>query len=194
MNHPSRDELAQFLYQELPPRQQSDVAGHIQTCAECHAQIEAWQAVRTQLASWKIPARRRPFALKWPNFAPGFALRWGAAAVVFLLAGYLLARVTAHPSVDSPAIRAAIAAEVRQELRAELAKFTETQTQGQAQFRDTLMNTLGRLEAQRLIDYTNLRRDVETLAVRAQDELLSTRQTLSQLASIDQTKSPTVNQ
>jgi hypothetical protein len=191
MNHPTREELSQFLYKELPAEQQSAISGHIHTCAECRSQVEAWQSVRKQLASWKIPAQRRPFAVRWPTLAPGFALRWAAAAAILFLAGYLLARITDHPSAASPSVRAAIAAEVRQELRAELAKFTATESQGQAQFRDSLMKTLGRLEAQRLLDYASLRRDVETVAVRAQDELISTRQSL---ASLEQSQPPTINQ
>ncbi len=190
MKHPEREELTEFLYKELPPRQQAEVAQHVAECQQCRSQLESWQAVRSELADWKIPAKRAAWAFAWPKLAPWLFAKWAVTAVVLLCAGYLLARLTDHSfsQADTTAMQAAIAKEIRQEVRAELAKFAESEGLRQEQLRDVFTKTLGRLEAQRLVDYAGLRRDMETVALRAEGEFLTTRQTLSELSDFENAK------
>jgi hypothetical protein len=180
MNHPNREDLVGFLYEEHTPETQAGLAKHVSDCAECRAQLDAWRAVRRELGSWKLPEPQRPAAT-----APSVRLvKWAAAAVILVGFGFGVARWTAPTaSADTAGLRAAVAQELRQELRAELAKFSADQSARQQKYQAELTTALGRLEAQRLVDYARLRQDVETVAVRAEGELETTRQNLVRLAS-----------
>ncbi|MBI5388494.1 MAG: hypothetical protein HZA90_27835 [Verrucomicrobia bacterium] len=180
MNHPSHEDLIGFLYEELPDGQQAETCRHVAGCAQCRAQVESWRAVRRELLAWAVPdqTRRRTSTPSW------LLVKWAAAAVVLIGAGFALARGTAPATkLDTAAIRAAMAQELRQELRSELARFAADQATHQQEFQSALTRALGRLEAQRLVDYASLRQDVETVAVRAEDELQSTRLDLARLAN-----------
>ena len=182
MNHPNREELVGFLYEELTSGQHGEISRHVAGCAECRAQLESWRAVRRELAAWKLPAARREVA----GAQPWLVLKWAAAAAVLVLAGFGLAHVSAPAAkMDTAALRSAVAQELREELRTELARFSTDQSARQQEYQGALTKALGRLEAQRLVDYANLRKDVETVAVRAEDELQNTRKNMIRLASFE---------
>lgn len=182
MNHPNREELTGFLYEELGPAERQAVAAHLEGCAECQAQLETWQAVRRDLTLWQLPKPHRA-ARRW--VAPHWLQR-AAAAVLLLGMGFALARWTAPASPTDPAaIRAAVARDLREELRAELADFSAEQTSRQEEYHAALIKALARLEAQRQAEYALLRKDVETVAVRAEDELQNARENLVRLASFE---------
>jgi anti-sigma factor RsiW len=189
MNHPNREELIEFLYAELGPDRQSELAGHLVACSECRARLESWRRAQRALQEWTLPSRSAPAAQSLPG-APGRrALVWAAAAAVLLLAGFAVARMVA-PRPDVAALRAAIAQDVRREFQAELSRYASAQAASQAHYQDAMTKALGQLEAQRLVDYAGLRRDVETVAVHAENELLNTRQDLSRLAGLAQPPPP----
>lgn len=182
MNHPTREDLIGLLYEEESPEQNAAVARHVAGCAECQAQLESWRAVRQELTSWRLPeqGRKTPSAQVWLFF------KLAAAAVVLLFAGFGIARITTPKgSLDTATLRAAVAEDVRQELRAEMARFSSEQSVRQQEYQTALTKALGRIEAQRLVDYANLRKDMETVAVRTEDELQTTRQNLVRLASLE---------
>lgn len=182
MNHPNREDLIGFLYEEISPEQNAAITTHVASCAECRAQLESWRAVRRELTTWELPERQRPVA----SAPPWLFVKLAAAAVVLLCAGFGFARFTApKASLDTAALRAAVAEEVRQELRAEMAKFSSEQSARQQEYQTALTKALGRIEAQRLVDYASLRKDVETVAVRTEDELQNTRKNLVRLASYE---------
>ncbi len=180
MNHPSREEWTDFLYGDLAPDRERELHTHLGDCAECRGQIDAWRAVRRELGGWEFPQTRA-------HAAPGHSwpfLKLAAAAVMMITAGYGLARWTA-PAADSSAVRAALAAELRDELRSEFARFASDQTARQQEYQSAFTKALGRLEAQRLMDYASLRKDVETVAVHAEDELETARQNMIRLANFE---------
>jgi hypothetical protein len=181
MNHPNREELVGFLYQELTKEEGASLAEHLKGCAECRAEVEAWRAVRRELKEWQpsAPVRRQTQSqTRWWDW-----LKLASTAAVLVCAGFALARLTpSRTSVDTAALRV----ELRQELRVELAKFSADQATRQQEYQAALARALGQLEARRLVDYVSLRKDVETVAVRAEDELQPTRQGLLNLARLEQ--------
>jgi hypothetical protein len=188
MNHPNHEELAEGLYGELAPERQRELDRHLADCADCRARVESWRALRRELGTWTISERR-------PAAAPGWryerAVRWAAAAAALFVAGFGLARWTA-PRPDTASLRTALVQELRGDLRNEWGRFAAEQDRRQEQFQQTLTTTLGRLEARRLTDYADLRRDMETMAVHAEDELLTTRQSLNRLAALETPPAPPV--
>jgi hypothetical protein len=184
MKHPTQEQLIDFHCAEAAPEQAADIARHLAGCAECRVRVEAWRAVQRQLATWNLPETSRTQAAPTRSSRFRSTMRWAAAAAVLLLAGFGAARLTtptSHP--DTEAWRARMARELREELRSELKQFSAGQETRQEQFQEALTRTLGELEARRMAEYVGLRRDVETVAVRAEDELLDTREGLARLAA-----------
>jgi hypothetical protein len=114
-----------------------------------------------------------------------FARTFRAAAAVFLLigSGYGLARFIAPTpptpapvaSVDTTALRAEVARDVRRELGKELRdqqlKFAADILECQQAFQETLAESVARVEQRQVARHAALRRDVETVAIHAQKEL-----------------------
>lgn len=171
MNHPNREELAEFLYDELSPSRREEVADHVETCDACRTTIESWRGVRTNLAAWKLPDALR--GLTRGHRGAG-ALRWAAAAAVLLGTGYGLARVTAPKPADLAGLRAELARDVRQEVRQELtsefARYTANQNVQQREFQEAVVQAMTLLETRQVADNTSLRKDVETVALHAQQQ------------------------
>jgi hypothetical protein len=185
MNHPNREELAGFLYQELTREESALVADHLKGCMECQAEVKAWRAVRRELKGWQLPAPARQRA-QAPAAWLG-RLKLASAAAALVCAGFALARFNEpRATVDTVALRAELRQELRQDMQAELASFGAEQAKRQQDYEAALARTLGQLEALRLVDYVSLRKDVETVAVRAEDELQTTRQGLLHLARLEQ--------
>lgn len=87
MTHPAPAEWMDFIYAELAPERQHELQGHLAACPACAAQIKSWRATMGSLDRWSAPAScRSSRRLVQP-------LRWAAAAVVFLLAGFALGRL-----------------------------------------------------------------------------------------------------
>lgn len=180
-NHPNREQLIEFLCGETAPETKADLAHHLDDCSECRAQVESWRAVQQDLKSWRLSNR---VTADRPQLKPTRpAWHWAAAAAILVLAGYGLARLTQPAAADQIALRAELTEALRSELRLELAAMAKAQDRREEKLRETLTQTLGELEARRLADHAILRRDVETVAVRAEDELLNTRQNLARLAA-----------
>jgi anti-sigma factor RsiW len=186
MNHPTREELIEFIYGELSQDRNTTVACHLETCAECRAQTETWNSVRRELAVCSRPGGHAGQAPARRLRAAWLALRWAAAAAVLLLAGYGLARLaTSAPAEDPAALRAAVAEELRAELRADFARFAAEQSARQDGYREAFTQALGQIEARRALEYENLRRDMETVAMRAEDQFENTRRNMFRLASLE---------
>jgi hypothetical protein len=89
-------------------------------------------------------------------------------------AGFGLALVAA-PRWNSAGDRAELAGEIRrqvqQELQAELAKFAANEQSQHDELLTAMNGRLDQFELQWLVDYAELRRDVETLAIGTQEGL-----------------------
>ena len=174
MNHPTREELLEFLDEELSLERQTEVSGHLLACDECRGQAASWRAARAALASWELPARSQPALRTSYRAAPRGRWHRAVAAAALVAAGFGLALLSA-PSWNSARNRAELASEIRrhlqEELHAELAKFAASQESQQEEFLTALNGRFDQLELQWLVDYAELRRDVETLAIGTQEGL-----------------------
>jgi anti-sigma factor RsiW len=167
MNHPKPEELTDFLYNELTSARRDEIADHLQQCTVCAGQIASWQSVRNELAGWRAATGDRPIQTSHRVFVQ--PLKWAAAAVIFLSAGYAIARMT-FPSIDQSQLRAELAkelrTEVRQELASEMQKYSVEQLAQQSEFQQNVAATIGRFALQ----HATLRKDMETVALRTQEE------------------------
>ena len=142
-------------------------------------------------------------------------LKWAAAAVIVLCAGFSLGRLTVSPDK----VRAAIAPEIREQVRREfeqlrqkeiaaskvagadialqpadsrLAAFARDLEARRSADNQAVFAAIEKLQAQRLNDYISLRKDLETVAVLTDAGLRNTEETLVQLADYKrpETESP----
>lgn len=174
MNHPTREELLDFLDEELSVERQAEVAEHVLACDDCRGQAASWRDARTALASWELPARSQPVLRTSYRAAAGGRWRRAAGAAALVAAGFGLALLAA-PRWDSARDRAELAGEIRrhlqEELQVELAKFAASQQSQHDELLTAMNGRLDQLELQWLVDYAELRRDVETLAIGTQEGL-----------------------
>src|SRR5205807_677368 len=113
MEHPSHEELTEFVYEELGPARQIDIERHLDACAECHARVASWRSIRRTLHMWELPPRRAAMALSRTT-RPLQIFRW-AAAIIMLCIGYGIGRITVTQD-----LRAELAQQLRGELRDDL--------------------------------------------------------------------------
>src|SRR5688500_2257512 len=163
MNHPSREQLVGFVYEELAPAEQAEVARHVDACGECRERIDSWREARGALTTWKLPERRS--GAHRPSFPIYSGVKWAAAALVFITTGFAIARLTAPPVPNLEQVRA----DVQQQVSAQLAQHAAEQSAAQRAFLRQVDNRIGQLEQQRLADYRGLRNDVETVALQTQE-------------------------
>ena len=115
MNHPTREDWMEYLYGETPADLRSARAEHLRECAECRAQLDAWQQTKRALDSWETGVR----PLRTRTVFSG-AVRWAAAACLAVALGFVGARLATPELIDAEAMRADIARDVRAALKAEL--------------------------------------------------------------------------
>ena len=168
MNHPNREQWISYLYNELPPDEQSTLQTHVNACDECRAQLDSWCGAKTKLDGWALPkVQRRPRVLR-------NAVKWGIAAMLMIGFGFGLARLTA-PTLDS--------AHVEKTLRAE---FQTQLTMARAADKKEIATLLAQMEKDRVLDYAALREDLETVAVTAEATLRRTQRQIGQLSLVAQ--------
>jgi anti-sigma factor RsiW len=87
-----REKLIGYLYDECESSERDAVRRHLDTCAECRAEIASLRSVREELAAWEVPEHGsvwRPFAAAptpaWWQHVPQWAL--AAAAGIVLVSG-----------------------------------------------------------------------------------------------------------
>ena len=164
MNHPTAQELTEFIYHELEPARQTELARHLETCDECRHCVDAWRSVRSELATWKLPITCAP-----PHAFPA-AMRWAVAACLLLASGFALARWNAPAPADTARLRAELAGEIRQQLATQLAHYDTDQRSRQEQFQQAVVEAIGQIETRQLADHASLRKDVETVALHTQEQ------------------------
>ena len=87
-----REKLIGYLYDECDSSEREAVRRHLETCAECRAEIASLRSVREDLAAWEVPEHGsvwRPFTAAptppWWQHVPQWAL--AAAAGIVLVSG-----------------------------------------------------------------------------------------------------------
>ena len=196
MKHPNRDEWVPFVFGEARAGEAKRLRAHLESCPECAAEVTAWRRSLQTLDKWELPEPVRSRAL----IAPAF--RWAMAAALVLAAGIAIGRVTAP---DTEKMQEQVVASVKAMLAHQLqqaAGETEARLTGASEERaNELWDAFSeRLAAAREEDrramltlseqyrleqeerYVNLRRDLETLALQADQEIRQANFKLTQLA------------
>lgn len=191
VTHPGADEWSGFLYGELPPEQHAALEAHRANCPACATQVEQWRSTMASLDTWQIPVRRssaRPATVTW--------LRWAAAACLLLAAGTVVGRLTA-PRIDLSQLRAELRQQSQADLQAALKvvsadnerrldDLAQAWAAGRAQDQQAMLTLYQRADTQHKSDVSRLRRDLETVALTADERLETTQRGLSQLAAVSQ--------
>ena len=148
-----------YLYGELSPPQRAELAAHLKACPACAAQLARWGGVQQRLDEWQLPEVPRPRR----QFA---AFKWAMAAA------FMIAALGAAYGFG----RAASADAYRQELRAAVQKSENDDR--------LLLAAMQRLDAARQAEILGLRKDLETVAVTADNTFKETEQQLIHLAAL----------
>ena len=88
-----RERLIGYVYDECDARERETIQAHLETCADCRAEIGGLRGVREDLLAWSVPEHApvwRPVPANvirgpWWRQSPGWGL--AAAAAVVLMAG-----------------------------------------------------------------------------------------------------------
>jgi hypothetical protein len=195
MKHPNRDEWAPYVFGEANVTETRRLEAHLESCGECASEIAGWQRSLKMLDRWSVAPAARTRNIVAPVF------RWAVAAAIVLAAGVALGRMTVPNTED---VRAEVEASVTSALAAEFQQALErSEALAQQNSRDAVQSFSEILEAARTEDrqalaallqeqqrasearFVNLRRDLETVALLADQELRQAKFTMRQLEARD---------
>ena len=106
MKHPTPEELVSWIYGEKTTHSRRELQAHVNECAECRTQVDAWRATTEILNDLPAPVARR----RWTPVP----LQWAAAAALFVALGIVLGRFAF--STDEAKLRAALRVDMQQQL------------------------------------------------------------------------------
>jgi hypothetical protein len=211
MKHPTPEELVSWFYGEKTTRSSRELRAHVDECAECRAQIDAWRTTTEVLNDLPAPVARR----RWTPVP----LQWAAAAALFLALGIVLGRFAF--STNEAKLRAALHSGMQQQLataREEISQefqrrhddvvaqvlvaaeakialgsqklaedFGLALQQARAEDRATYLTALRELGAKHDAEVATLKRGIETVVALADYGFEATEQRFAQLAASTQT-------
>jgi hypothetical protein len=195
MKHPNRDEWVPYVFGEARPDEARRLRAHLESCAECATEVNAWQRSLQALNQWQVPGAAPSRSIVAPVF------RWAMAAAIVLAAGLAIGRVTAPNAQTMRAeiersVKAAVAQQVQQALAESETRLAAAERQDSAELWRVFSETLAAAreedhqataalfesyQRQQEIRYVNLRRDLETLASQADQEIRQANFKLTQL-------------
>jgi hypothetical protein len=202
MNHPSNEEWGMFLFGEAPPELNRRLKTHLSECQQCADEVRAMQDTIAQLDAWKLDAPPRQMPCHEP------VLKFAMAALIILGVGIGVGRLTSPAPLDGEAVKASVLADVSATLDRATAEYNgllaaaesrmaaqtqvalqalgsellESVSDGRAQDQRAVQAVIDQLKQQRDADYVSLRRDLETVAAAADQQLQQARLKLFELA------------
>ena len=199
MKHPNRDEWAPFVFGEATGAEARRLQAHLESCTECATEVEGWRRSLKVLDSWSLPPTARPGNIVAPVF------RWAVAAAIVLAAGIAMGRMTAPDATRLRAdvegsVKLALATEFQQALarsearlaamaeensRELLRTFSESVEEGRVEDRQEVMALLQEQQRQSDVRLAAFRRDLETVALFADQEFRQAKLALTQLTQGD---------
>ncbi|HSH93544.1 MAG TPA: zf-HC2 domain-containing protein [Roseimicrobium sp.] len=177
MNHPANEDWMSYLYGELPPDRHAELDRHLDHCPACATRVNAWRGAQRDLDAWEIATPPTTVRRGVP-----VVLQWAAAAAVVLCAGWWAGSASA-PRVDESALEARLASSIELRVRTETAKVQQSYAVQLEKDREAMLDTVQRIEAQRITDYALLRQDLESIATLAEDGLTVAHQQIVQLSA-----------
>ena len=196
MKHPNKEEWVPYIFGEARADEAKRLRAHLESCVECAAEVTAWRRSLQTLDKWELqkPVRSRTVV------APAF--RWAMAAAIILAAGIAIGRVTASDSKKmqeqvAASVKAVLVQQLQQtvdESEARLASASEERAQelwnafseqlanAREEDRRAMLTLSEQYRLEQEERYVNLRRDLETLALQADQEIRQANFKLTQLA------------
>jgi hypothetical protein len=195
MKHPNRDEWVPYVFGEARPGEAKRLRAHLESCTECAAEVTAWRRSLQTLDKWELPEPVRSRAIMAPAF------RWAMAAAIMLAAGIAIGRVTAPDPEKmreqvTASVKAMLADQLQQTADENEARLAAASAERANELWDALSEqvAVAREEDRRAMltwseqyrleqeeRYVNLRRDLETLALQADQEIRQANFKLTQL-------------
>ena len=211
MKHPTPEELVSWIYGEKTTHSRRELQSHVDECAECRTQVDAWRATTEILNDLPAPVARR----RWTPVP----LQWAAAAALFVALGIVLGRFAF--STDEAKLRAVLRVDMQQQLataREELSQefqrrhddvvaqvaataeakiafgsqklaedFGLALQQARAEDRATYLTALREFGAKHDAEVATLKKGIETVVALADYGFEATEQRFAQLAASTQT-------
>lgn len=212
--HPSHEEWMSHLYGEASTGRSAEMTAHLSQCADCRKRVTRWRAGMATLDAWpSTKAAPRPRTLA-PAFqwAAAAAVMLGAGIFIGLktsaaparlqqleasLRAEMESRLAEHrlefasalekrSSNLSSNLQVFASLSASREAGQLLAKFARSLDEQREADRDAYVSALRNLEERRATDYAALRKDLDTVAVNADDGLSRTQEQLMELATMAQ--------
>lgn len=211
--HPKPEEWMSFLYGEDSPSRHSELDAHLRACTECRQQVQTWRGSMAALDSWETPkaARSRVSAplVRWAAAAVvvlGIGFAFGRItssttddlhAMHAALRSEMETKLTAARAEFAQTLQQqradlsetihTIASETaNQETRELFTKFAKVLDDERESDREAYLTALKTIEERRATDFAVLRKDLDTVAVNADDGLSRTQEQLMELATLAQ--------
>ena len=188
VNHPGAEEWMAYLYNELAPERKRELHAHLAQCGDCGKQLHQWRAGMLALDDWEVPAPR----LKILTQQPATVLKWAAAAVIVVVAGFAIGRRSSNAASEVAELKHSVAQLTQRmdeeraatsalrdqslQLLAEYAKLDEAR---RTEDRGTIELALREMDSRLL----KLRTELETVAVNTETGFRQTKEGLTTLAS-----------
>jgi anti-sigma factor RsiW len=199
MTHPSNDQLVALLYGEATKEEKEQLRAHLNQCSECAGTLQQLRSTRRQLNRWKVSAPRPVLAS-----ASAPILKWGIAAMLLVSCGFGMSSLLAERKAETwrKNLAAQVAAETEQRLAKKFsAQMEETRETLIEEFkqvriadRQEFIRAFDTLHAQRVADYSELRKGIETVALHADAKLRRNQEEIGQLAILtSMTSSPNLD-
>ena len=202
MKHPTREAWVPFLYGETDPATTKEMAEHLKGCSACAAELADWRRSLRRLDHWKVPAlptprtAAAPMLLKWAVAAAlvlGLGFGWGRWSAPS--AGQIQRELNAQWQRQFQALQDTVqqaAAQIRREVlqasatqtRDTLGQWTETMRAEQAEDLRALRVMYDTFQRQHTRDFIGLRKDLETVATRADEEIRRARRQFIELTAM----------
>lgn len=196
VKHPETGDWMSLLYGETTPDRKRELESHLQHCPQCQRQIALWRQTMSELDQWKL------------KFVPGIRrlpvpfLKWAAAAAIVLSVGFVLGREAPRDTKEliglkasvtqlkrsietlqgatlSNSVAAATVAANAETVRL-LAQFSRLQEDRRISDQQSLALTLNDFDKR----LSQLRTELETVAVNTETGFEETHENLTRLASL----------
>lgn len=215
--HPNPEEWMSFLYREASPERSAELDAHLRQCGECQKHVAQWRGTMAALDASQSPAvtRSRRSAvpvLRWAAAAAlvlgiGFGagrltsspsaeltrlemtLRTEMETKLAASRAEFVAALDKRKAESGAEIQTVASDAARREAESLLVKFAKSIDEQRDADRDVLVTALRNLEERRASEFASLRKDLDTLAVNADDGLSRTQEQLMELASLTQSPS-----
>jgi hypothetical protein len=209
MKHPKPEEWIPYFYDECSPEEAASMKAHLEECAECSSKLEKWRTVGDDLKKWKpnsprVEPGRTLAGWKWAAAAAllisvGFGLGRGTSRREMNLAVEKavearceLVQAKAAPNNLSNMVSGLVLAELEKQEPVRIKQQFEREKEITSQFAGLLQRTreedqkevlamISEISTKGSTEYISLRKDLETLAATADEEIRFSKQRLLQL-------------